>query len=291
MSLPANGKIRMGDWCVDPTAGQISRGDEIVRVEARTLRLLLDLAAHAGEVVSIDDLLERVWSGVIVTPDSVYQAVAALRRLLGDDPRRPRYIATVPRLGYRLVAKVAPWTDAAPEQESPAPSFNLRAGVIAAALGAVILVGGGVIYGQFENGRHSPASTVAKPARVAVLPFLDMTITMDQEALADEVTEGLADKLARNPALRTPGFRSSFDLKLSHNAANLGRAAKALGVDYLVDGTVRKTAAGLRVRARLVRASDGLVLWTQDYEGPLADVPKVQAAIAGGVARVLSAKR
>ena len=70
------------------------------------MRLLLCLAEHAGEVVSIDELLSQVWSGVIVTPDSVYQAVTSLRRLLGDDPKQPTYIATVPRLGYRMIAAV-----------------------------------------------------------------------------------------------------------------------------------------------------------------------------------------
>ena len=70
------------------------------------MRLLLCLAENAGEVVSIDDLLSEVWQGVIVTPDSVYQAVTSLRRLLGDDPKQPVYIATVPRRGYRMVATV-----------------------------------------------------------------------------------------------------------------------------------------------------------------------------------------
>src|ERR1700733_5476044 len=98
--------LRIGAWYVNPTSGQISRDGETVRVEARTMRLLLCLAEHAGGVVSIDELLNQVWSGVIVTPDSVYQAVASLRRLLGDDAKEPAYIATVPRLGYRMVAKV-----------------------------------------------------------------------------------------------------------------------------------------------------------------------------------------
>ena len=75
------------------------------------MRLLLCLAEHAGEVVSIDDLLNQVWAGVIVSPDSVYQAVASLRRLLGDDPKEPTYIATVPRLGYRMVAAVSSWVE------------------------------------------------------------------------------------------------------------------------------------------------------------------------------------
>ena len=98
--------LRIGDWCVNPASGQISRDGETARVEERTMRLLLCLAEHAGEVVSIDDLLSQVWSDVTVSPDSVYQAVTSLRRLLGDDPKQPTYIATVPRLGYRMVATV-----------------------------------------------------------------------------------------------------------------------------------------------------------------------------------------
>src|SRR4029077_18864504 len=104
-------KLRIGDWCVNPTSGQIARDGETARVEVRTMRLLLCLAEHAGEVVSIDELLNQVWTDVIVAPDSVYQAVTSLRRLLGDDPKQPTYIATVPRLGYRMVARVSTWTD------------------------------------------------------------------------------------------------------------------------------------------------------------------------------------
>src|ERR1700758_2438393 len=105
--------LRIGAWCVDPKTGQMSRDGESVRVEARMLRLLLCLAERAGEGVSVDDVLNQVWSGVVVTPDSVYQAVASLRRLLGDDPKQPTYIATVPRLGYRMVATVGPWAEPA----------------------------------------------------------------------------------------------------------------------------------------------------------------------------------
>ena len=87
--------LRIGAWCVNPTSGQISRDGATARVEARTMRLLLCLAEHAGEVVSIDDLLNQVWSGVIVSPDSVYQAVTSLRRLLGDDPKQPTYLSLI----------------------------------------------------------------------------------------------------------------------------------------------------------------------------------------------------
>src|SRR5580658_6977681 len=111
MDQPSGTSLRIGAWRVSPASGQISREGETVRVEARTMRLLLCLAEHAGQVVSIDDLLAQVWTGVIVTPDSVYQAITSLRRQLGDDPKQPTYIATVPRLGYRMVATVSPWAD------------------------------------------------------------------------------------------------------------------------------------------------------------------------------------
>src|SRR5271154_1779044 len=111
MEHPIATKLRIGAWCVNPKSGEISRNGDVAHVEVRTMRLLLCLAEHAGEVVSIDDLLNQVWPGVNVTQDSVYQAVASLRRLLGDDPKQPTYIETVPRLGYRMVATVSPWAD------------------------------------------------------------------------------------------------------------------------------------------------------------------------------------
>src|SRR4051794_19293317 len=104
---------RVGDWRVDPTSDQLSRdGGKAGRIDAPALRLLLYLADRPGEVVSIDELLDHVWSGVTVSSDSVYQAVTSLRRLLGDDAKQPAYIATVPRRGYRMVAAVTPWTEA-----------------------------------------------------------------------------------------------------------------------------------------------------------------------------------
>src|SRR5262245_9331013 len=114
MDRPTTVPLRIGDWKLDPTLGQLTRGTELQRLEARNLRLLVYLANRSGETVRIEELLDQVWSGVVVTQDSVYQAITALRRALGDDPKQPAYIATVPRLGYRLVARVAPWQEPPP---------------------------------------------------------------------------------------------------------------------------------------------------------------------------------
>src|SRR5262249_26087946 len=103
--------LRIGTWRVDPTTGEISCGAEAHKLEPRTMRLLLYLAAHPRQVVTLDRLLDEVWSGVIVTPASVYQAIAQLRRLLGDLAEQPTYIETHARKGYRLVASVGSWVD------------------------------------------------------------------------------------------------------------------------------------------------------------------------------------
>ena len=287
MTTSVSSKLRIGAWCVDANTGLISKDGETVRLEARTLRLLLDLAQHPGEVVSIDDLLDRVWTGVIVTPDSVYQAVASLRRLLGDDPKRPRYIATVPRLGYRLVAEVAPWTsEAVAGQRKP----RGRAALAMAILALVVVAAGAVkIVGQTVHDRRAAIVAARQPTTVGVLAFLDLTPDMDQLPLADDLTEGLIDKLARNPRLRTPGFRASFILRGEHLSP--AEAAKTLGVAYLVDGSLRRQGDHVRIAARLIRADTGFVIWSQDYFRPVADTFAVQDAIAASVNQALAAAK
>ena len=117
--------LRIGDWRVDGSREQISRDGKTVKLERRSMQLLLCLAEHAGQILSVDELLDRVWVGVVVTPDSVYQAIASLRRTLGDDPKKPTYISSIPRRGYSLVAPVAPWSDPPEPTISDSPTVDL----------------------------------------------------------------------------------------------------------------------------------------------------------------------
>jgi serine/threonine-protein kinase len=112
-----NTAFRLGLWRVDPALNEVSRDGTTVKLEPRTMRVLVCLAAHAGDVVSVNQLLDTVWKDLVVTQYSVYQAVAALRRALGDDHRAPTYIASVPRRGYRLVAPI----QADPRAQEPQP--------------------------------------------------------------------------------------------------------------------------------------------------------------------------
>jgi transcriptional activator of cad operon len=285
MDQPSGESLRIGDWRVSATSGQISREGETVRVEARTMRLLLCLAEHPGQVVSIDDLLERVWTGVIVTPDSVYQAITSLRRLLGDDPKRPTYIATVPRLGYRMVATVGPWVDSERTLHRGSRNWTLLVGGIVL---PVTLALAFLVYGRFGNTAPAGATpdAMALQTSIAVLPFLDLTSeSMDQEFFADGMTEELIDRLSKIPGLQVPPPTSSFYFK--DKKISIADIAKSLGVEYVLDGSLRKSGSTLRVAARLVRADSGFVVWSETYDRPLDDTLKIQDDIAGEVTKAL----
>jgi len=277
------------------------------------MRLLLCLADHAGEVVSIDDLLNQVWSGVAVSSDSVYQAVASLRRLLGDDPKQPTYIATVPRLGYRMVAPVSPWTEepaippiaqiVAPTVSSmPLENKAVEVATTNAAnlglprralwgIGAVICLAVAVAFlprAHTANRRHAE-SPVPPPVQaqksIAVLPFSDLTEGMKEGEFADGMTEELIDKLSKLPGLQVPSPTSSFYYR--DKEMPVADIAKALGVVYVLDGSVRKSGARVRVAARLVRADNGYVIWSETYDRPFHDLLMVQDDIAGEVTKAL----
>ena len=215
------------------------------------MRLLVCLAERPGEIVSIDELLDRVWSGVTVAPDSAYQAVASLRRILGDDSKQPTYIATVPRLGYQLVAPVEPWDDSTARLESPPsrsrhPIYLLAS--LAVALVAALLLS---VWIARDGSKHSEAAarTAGSPLAIAVMPFLDLTDAMTHEIFVDGMTEELVDKLSRIPGIRVPPARTSLSFK--GKGAAIRDVAAALGTTYVLDGSVRQSGTLLRVAARL----------------------------------------
>ena len=255
------------------------------------MRLLVCLAERAGEVVSIDDLLDAAWAGVNVSPDSVYQAVASLRRLLGDDPKQPTYIATVPRLGYRMVAEVGAWKESNGAETSTVrrvSSAYLRRwqwAALAAGVCGVVVIAVLAVHSRTVKLKQSQAAVAAQQNSIAVLPFLDLTEEMTEEPFADGMTEELIDKLSKIPGLRVPPPTSSFYFK--GKQVSVADVAKALRVTYVLDGSVRKSGKMVRIAARLVRAENGYIVWTETYDRPFDDLVMVQDDIAGEVTKAL----
>jgi TolB-like protein len=134
---------------------------------------------------------------------------------------------------------------------------------------------------------HAKANAPQPQKSIAVLPFLDLTEGMSNETFADGMTEELIDKLSKIPGLRVPSPTSSFFFK--GKQISIADIAKTLGVAYVLDGSVRKSGARLRVATRLIRPDNGYVVWSETYDRPLDDILMVQDDIAGEVTKALRA--
>ncbi|HVN47145.1 MAG TPA: winged helix-turn-helix domain-containing protein [Steroidobacteraceae bacterium] len=300
--------IRIGAWRVDPALDEISKDGNTVKLERRAMQLLLYLSKHADRVVSVEQLLDEVWAGVVVTPDSVYHAVAALRRLLGDDTKQPTYIANVPRRGYRLIAPVAPWIDSArlplenPQRPAVEPARTIlavtktgsswrRFAIVASV--ALTLTLGYVLVDRFWLSKHptavehppTDASTVVADRSIAVLPFVDMSEKKDQEYFADGIADEVLNLLSKIPALKVIGRTSSFQFKGKNE--DLRKIGAELGAAYVLEGSLRKSGDRMRVTAQLIASRDGGHAWADTYEAASSDVFGVQDQIAAAVVRAL----
>jgi transcriptional activator of cad operon len=319
----------VGEWQVDPAAGQICRDGSVVRVDARLMRLLMCLAQRAGELVTTDELLAEVWSGVVVTQDSVYQGVASLRRVLGDEPRQPRYIATVPRRGYRLIAAVERLTDAPAARipastpagaavvhaqaasadplaaAAPASAATAGASILASASGASaavpaetsrrwrlgLVLGAGALLCLAQAASVDPGATPPawRERSVAVLPFLDLTT----ESMDQEYfADGLTEELIDDLS-RVPGLKvpsATASFHFKGKQMTVANIAKDLGVAYIVDGSLRKAGTTLRVAVRLVQADNGFVVWSGTYDRESDNVLTIQGDVANEVTQALKAK-
>ena len=282
--------FRIGKWRIDPTLDEISRDSRRIKLEPRMMRLLCCLASRPGEVVSVADMLDRVWSGVVVGQSSVYQAVAQLRRLLGDTDETPRYIATVARKGYRLLAPVLADDGAAGGEAANVPAPRAAAGFRTGrprramfALGiaaAIALLAGGIWFWQ-----RSPVPTAGMPA-IAVLPFEDLSADASNQAFCDGLTDELLNSLARLPNLRVIGRTSSARFRNGDRDART--VGSALGVTHVLEGSVRRNGDRLRVSAQLVGTSDGFQVWANSFDRPATDAIQIQTQIARAVVDALA---
>jgi len=319
MILPENAPFRIGDWRIDPALDEISCDGRTIKLEPRTMCVLVYLARRAGEVVSVDDLLDAVWKDVVVTQHSVYQAVAVLRRSFGDDPKAPTYIDNVPRRGYRLLAPVAvpatsPPAQAAAEPSTtvvtpanpqsgtggtiPAPvpaSWSLKQGVLVAV--ALVIFGTAAAYlAKLRISKSAVSSpTVAASATptafsppahsIAVLPFVNMSGDKEQEYFSDGLTEELLNSLAEIDGLQVAARTSAFSFK--GKDADIGTIARKLNVGAVLEGSVRRSGNTVRVTPQLIDAVTGFHLWSHTYDRDLGDVLKLETDIATAVASAL----
>jgi TolB-like protein/Tfp pilus assembly protein PilF len=261
--MPDESRVwRIGKWRVDPDLNELAREGQTIRLEPRTMRLLLYLAAHAGRVVDVQHLLDEIWPNVVVTQSSVYQAVLQLRRILGDDTEHPAYIENVPRRGYRLIAPVAPWDTPSVAAEQP-PLSHVRH----APLG------------------HKLGNVPALEKSIAVLPFTNPSSDQENEYFGEGLAEEILNALSHIPELRVAARSSSFSFK--NKGASVSEIAERLRVATVLEGSVRRAADRLRITVQLIDAQTGFHLWSERYDREFADIFAIQDEIAGAIAERL----
>lgn len=268
--------FRLGPFDVRPRLGTISRAGEDIHVEPKVMEVLLCLAEASGEVVTRDELIARVWRGRMASDEVLSRCVSLLRTSLGDDPREPRFVQTVPRIGYRLLVPAcgSAATPATPAGTAPARGLSpLRRPAIAAAAAILLLIAlAAYVY------LYKPE---AGPASVVVLPFASHSADPADEYFSDGLTEELIERLAHEPGLQVVASTSAFVFK--NRREDVRRIAGDLGVRYVLQGNVRKEGNELRISAQLIDARHGFHVWSRRFETMLDDIFNVQDEISRGI--------
>ena len=292
-NVAENGKFKLGDWLVEPALDRISQGKLRLTVRPQVMDILVYLAHHRGEVVSADELLSCVWEGRVVTTASIYTALNQLREALGDAAHDAKYIKTIPRRGYRLIADVV----FLEQPKQALPDFLPAAGAaevvarkpwpfIALALAALAIT---AYLGQSFHWQE-PVYTgypdgMAQMQSVAVLPFADMSPDHDLGWFCDGIAEEILNKLAQIPGLKVSGRTSSFAFR--EPEAEFQAIGRTLGVAHLLEGSVRRDGDHVRVTAQLIKAKDGFHMWSQEYDREVTKILAIQDDIAANIAKTL----
>lgn len=322
--MPDDARIyRFGDVEVDTAAHRVVRGGEVLALEPKAYAVLLALLARPGHAIARDDLLDQVWGHRHVTPGVLNRVIAQLRRALGDEAEHPHYIQTLHAFGYRFMcvpevhvpgsvdeeistppggaeisASGAPATPAgavpglaapsvAPPPSSPgearprapAPGRDgapRRAWPVVVALLLAVAVGGWWLLG--------PPRASAGSAAIAVRPFSMLGGGPDDAWFAEGLAVEMHDALASVPGLRVAALMSADDPRRHADVRSLG---ESLGVDAVLDASIRREGDRMRINARLSDARSGYVLWSRAYEHAMAELFATQGAIAGEVVEAM----
>ena len=277
----------LDDVVIDFAGRRLSRAGREQALEPKAFAVLAVLAGSPGRVFTRDEILDAVWGHRHVTQSVLNRIMSLLRQALGEDAQHPRLLHTVYGIGYRFDA---PPVDGVAAQEAPTTAPRLRWVWIVAAAALVLLIVAVTAWmprGAVRNTSSVAAGAQARPS-LAVLPFADLSQARDQAYMADGLAEEIRNQLAQSPALRVVGRTSSAAVNRKRDDPRA--VGHALGVAYLLEGSVRREGSDLRVTAQLIRADDGSQLWSKTYARELRDVFAVQDEVARDVARALSVK-
>jgi TolB-like protein/DNA-binding winged helix-turn-helix (wHTH) protein/Flp pilus assembly protein TadD len=324
--MAAHRSYSFGEFTLDVSRGTLSRAGVEVKLRPKSFQVLQTLVERHGELVTKDELLDRVWGRTIVTEGSVTQCLIDIRRALGDDAQA--IVRTVPRRGYLFDIPVAT-SDAAEHGGSVEPaapaagagtsSADAAAGpsatttapaspiptnpgssrrrrvprkTLATLLVVIAALGTSAWWGltrrSAEPDRSTTGGASAERHTIAVLPFVNMSPEPDQEFFSDGIAEEILNLLAQSDDFKVIARTSSFAFK--GQSLSVADIAQRLKVAYVLEGSVRKSGQRLRITAQLVETAHSAHLWSETYDRELEDTFAIQTEIAARFAAALKAK-
>jgi TolB-like protein/DNA-binding winged helix-turn-helix (wHTH) protein len=323
---PTSTVFRFGDYESRSRTRELYVRGSKLKIRPQPLRVLNLLLSRAGDVVTREELRAELWSSeIFVDFEHVLNtSIKEIRAVLNDSATEPRYIETLPKLGYRFIApveKIEPAADAsAPnwgqQAANPADAANSAAGsllsapentvaeysaadedaaraipadasrsryAIAAIVIAVLALGGAfAAYRATHAHPHSkaPLASTAEPAMIAVLPFKNMTGDAKQDYFSDGMTEEMIAQLGQENPQRLGVIARTSVMHYQNSNEPLEQIARELGVQYVLEGSVRRDADKVRITAQLIRVSDQTHILSREYDRELHSVLAVQGEIA-----------
>lgn len=272
--------FEFGPFRYDARQRVLFRGGEVVPLLPKVADTLHVLVERHGQVVDKAELMKLIWPDAVVEEGGLARNISLLRKALGDEPEAATHIQTIPRRGYRFVA---PLTATSPGGE-PAPAAAASRRLWRWALAAALLVAGGwLIRWQFYTpSRYLPQSQ--ELCSLAVIPFESLSPEPETAAAARVLSELLVAELSKREGVHVVSPSTVQRHRSVGNSMSL--MARLLGLQVLVEGSIRRTPAGFQVSARLVDVHTGKLIWADYFDCS----PSRSGAPESGLARAIAAQ-
>jgi TolB-like protein/DNA-binding winged helix-turn-helix (wHTH) protein/Tfp pilus assembly protein PilF len=300
--LAQSNLVRFGAFELNLHTGELRKGGVRINLPDQPFQVLKTLLDCPGELVTRDDLRQRLWSAetFVDFEHGLNAAVRRLRDALGDSAEVPRFIETLPRRGYRFIAPVvqpSSTEEASSRLGEPTTSDALPPPAVAVApavtrarvLGIVatmVLVAAAVLwafgYRSRSMARGESAGTSGR-SMLAVLPFENLTGDPEQEYLSDGMTEELIAQLGRMDPSRLGVIARTSAMQFKKTTKRADEIGSELGVSHLLEGSVRTTGGRIRVAVKMIETRHQTQLWAEQYERDVRDVLALQREIAEAI--------
>jgi len=274
--------LKFGDLELDLGSYQLRRNGAVVKLERIPMELLILLASRNGQLVSREEIIEKLW-GKDVFVDSAHGVNTAIRKIrnaLQDDPEKPRFIETVVGKGYRFVAPLV----AAPQEVVPAVSGQRRFRSQRFLLTGACLIAA-ISLGTYLGWRHfwPPGQLRHGRAMLVVLPFENLTGDPNQDYFSDGLTEEMITQLGRLDPQQLGVIARTSAMSYKHSTKAVDQIGRELGVNYILEGSARGEGGRLRITAQLIQVRDQSHLWAAEYDREIQSVLQLQSEVANAI--------